>query len=43
MNHDQQPFVPADFAVPRTLVADGFRLEPLGWSRSARVRADRAA
>ncbi|MFC5884404.1 N-acetyltransferase [Kitasatospora sp. CM 4170] len=24
------PLVPADFAVPRTLVAEGFRLEPLG-------------
>ncbi|WP_404959428.1 N-acetyltransferase [Streptomyces sp. 147326] len=50
MNHDQQPFVPAGFEVPRTLVADGFRLEPLGerhnerdlaaWSGSiAHVRA----
>ncbi len=25
-----EPFVPADFAAPRELVADGFRLEPLG-------------
>ncbi|MGW4895121.1 GNAT family N-acetyltransferase [Kitasatospora sp. NPDC004240] len=24
------PIVPADFAVPRTLTAEGFRLEPLG-------------
>ncbi|MGW0392348.1 N-acetyltransferase [Streptomyces sp. NPDC003042] len=50
MNDNQQAFVPDDFAVPRTLVADGFRLEPLGpehnerdlaaWSGSiAHVRA----
>jgi hypothetical protein len=24
------PFVPADFVPPRTLLGDGFRLEPLG-------------
>ncbi|MGZ9931641.1 N-acetyltransferase [Streptomyces sp. NC-S4] len=36
MSHDQQPFVPADFAVPRTLVADGFRLEPLGAEHNER-------
>ncbi|MFD3698571.1 N-acetyltransferase [Streptomyces sp. NPDC058646] len=30
MNDDQQTFVPAGFEVPRTLEADGFRLEPLG-------------
>ncbi|WP_405941886.1 N-acetyltransferase [Streptomyces sp. NBC_00207] len=50
MNHDRQTFVPAGFEVPQTLVADGFRLEPLGerhnerdlaaWSGSiAHVRA----
>ncbi|WP_030724206.1 hypothetical protein [Streptomyces sp. NRRL F-2580] len=36
MNHDQQTFVPADFVVPRTLVADGFRLEPLGEQHNER-------
>ncbi|MGY4391214.1 N-acetyltransferase [Streptomyces virginiae] len=36
MSHDQQPFVPADFAVPRTLVADGFRLEVLGAEHNER-------
>ncbi|MFJ7780509.1 N-acetyltransferase [Streptomyces yangpuensis] len=30
MTDDQQSFVPAGFTVPRTLVGDGFRLEPLG-------------
>ncbi|WP_030961856.1 hypothetical protein [Streptomyces sp. NRRL S-378] len=30
MTDDQQTFVPAGFTVPRTLVGDGFRLEPLG-------------
>lgn len=30
MNDDHQTFVPAGFEVPRTLVGDGFRLEPLG-------------
>ncbi|MFD9372076.1 N-acetyltransferase [Streptomyces sp. NPDC060020] len=36
MNHDQQTFVPAGFVVPRTLVADGFRLEPLGEQHNER-------
>lgn len=27
---DAPPLVPADFVVPRTLLAEGFRLEPLG-------------
>ncbi|MER6257365.1 N-acetyltransferase [Streptomyces sp. NPDC001584] len=36
MNQDQQPFVPAGFAVPRTLLADGFRLEPLGAEHNER-------
>lgn len=26
----EQPFIPADFVVPPSLAADGFRLEPLG-------------
>ncbi|MBP2040319.1 N-acetyltransferase [Streptomyces avidinii] len=39
MSHDQQLFVPADFAVPRTLVADGFRLEPLGAEPNERDHA----
>ncbi|MFG2337549.1 N-acetyltransferase [Streptomyces yangpuensis] len=30
MTDAQQTFVPAGFTVPRTLVGDGFRLEPLG-------------
>jgi hypothetical protein len=30
------PFVPDDFAVPRELAADGFRLEPLGPQHNAR-------
>ncbi|WKD34055.1 N-acetyltransferase [Streptomyces xanthophaeus] len=36
MNQDQQTFVPAGFAVPRTLLADGFRLEPLGAEHNER-------
>ncbi|MFB7180542.1 N-acetyltransferase [Streptomyces sp. NPDC056257] len=36
MNRDQQTFVPAGFEVPRTLVADGFRLEPLGEQHNER-------
>ncbi len=36
MSQDQQLFVPADFAVPRTLVADGFRPEPLGAEHNER-------
>ncbi|MEV6975863.1 N-acetyltransferase [Kitasatospora sp. NPDC093806] len=35
-----QPFVPADFTVPRTLTAEGFRLEPLGEQHN---EADHAA
>ncbi|MEV7561766.1 N-acetyltransferase [Streptomyces sp. NPDC089795] len=41
MSHAQQPFVPADFEVPRTLVADGFRLEPLGAEHNERDLAAR--
>ncbi|MEU9037712.1 N-acetyltransferase [Streptomyces sp. NPDC048352] len=36
MSEDQQPFVPEDFDVPRTLAGDGFRLEPLGPEHNAR-------
>ncbi|MFJ3724221.1 N-acetyltransferase [Streptomyces sp. NPDC090045] len=36
MIHDQQSFVPAGFVVPQTLVADGFRLEPLGEQHNER-------
>ncbi|MEV8536357.1 N-acetyltransferase [Streptomyces sp. NPDC051211] len=36
---DQQAFVPADFEVPRSLVADGFRLEPLGEEHNERDHA----
>ncbi|WP_052852566.1 hypothetical protein [Streptomyces avicenniae] len=36
----EQPFVPADFAVPSGLSCDGFRLEPLGPRHNA---ADHAA
>lgn len=36
MNDDQQTFVPAGFEVPRTLVADAFRLEPLGEQHNER-------
>ncbi|MFJ4094731.1 N-acetyltransferase [Kitasatospora sp. NPDC089913] len=35
-----QPFVPADFTVPRALDAEGFRLEPLGEQHN---EADHAA
>ncbi|MER5352440.1 N-acetyltransferase [Kitasatospora sp. NPDC002551] len=35
-----QPFVPAEFTVPRTLAAEGFRLEPLGEQHN---EADHAA
>ncbi|MFE6745543.1 N-acetyltransferase [Kitasatospora purpeofusca] len=35
-----QPFVPADFTVPRSLDAEGFRLEPLGEQHN---EADHAA
>ncbi|MGW6918331.1 N-acetyltransferase [Kitasatospora sp. NPDC054939] len=32
---EPEPFVPAGFAVPRTLLAEGFRLEPLGEQHNA--------
>ncbi|MGW7441476.1 N-acetyltransferase [Streptomyces sp. NPDC054849] len=36
MSEDQQTFVPAGFEVPRGLVAEGFRLEPLGEQHNER-------
>ncbi len=36
MSEDQQTLVPADFEVPRSLVAEGFRLEPLGEQHNER-------